>query len=290
MISQAYVYKGKHYEWELADRHMPALASQFQPWVQSFRSSRAGEAALKELANLESRHPSLFKDFEEEILFACWCAKKYTESPWDRPELVREMLAKGGVKALEKQRDAAGTIRQFIRDYPAFAVLDGSSKLFKAFGEEWPKDLSPQELLDDHLVNYEAGIAKLQELAPVFRNPGWPWVACLSYDEIVEGRRRPENPARTGLEFELALRFKMWTVTASGDDPPDVTGCAMPAKGRPHYKLIARFTSATLQHSQLRSTAAVDQEASKIEGRLNKLKRAHPGTTFMGWPVPVALK
>lgn len=290
MISQAYVDKGKRYEWELADRHMPALASEFQPWAQSFRSRHAGKAALKELANLKSRNLSLFKDFEEDILFACWCAKKYADSPWDRPELVRERLAKGGVKALEKQRDAAGTIRQFIRDYPAFAVLGGSSKLFEALGEEWPKGLSPVEILDDHLADYEAGIAKLQKLAPVFRNPGWPWVACLSYDEIVEGQRRPKNPECTGLEFELALRFKMWTVTASGDDPPDVTGCAMPAKGRPHYKLIARFTSAALQHSQLRSTAAVDKEASKIEYRLNKLKHTHPGTTFMGWPVAVALK
>ena len=290
MIAQAYVDKGKRYEWELADRHMPALASEFQPWAQSFRSRHAGKAALKELANLKSRNPSLFKDFEEEILFSCWCATKCADSPWDRPELVRERLAKDGVKALEKQRVAAGTIRQFIRDYPAFAVLGGSSKLFEALGEEWPKGLSPVEILDDHLADYKAGIAKLQELAPVFRDPGWPWVACLSYDEIVEGQRRPENPARTGLEFELALRFKMWTVTASGDDPPDVTGCAMPAKGRPHYKLIARLAKAALEGERLRTPAAVDSEASKIEGRLTKFRFTHSGTTFMGWSVAVALK
>ena len=130
------------------------------------------------------------------------------------------------------------------------------------------------------------------------------WIACLDYGFPVEARNVPVDEARTGLEFALALRFRHFT-GAKGRHLLEITDCTMPSDGKPHYKLVALLTKATLENARYRNDDTLTDDAKQIGRRLTKLRhrlrekikdKARPREkvetkaetiTYVGWPVRV---
>ena len=146
------------------------------------------------------------------------------------------------------------------------------------------------------IVNYGVALEKQQESGGLsFGRPGRNWVACINYGKTIsakrkpkKAKRKPKNEARTGLAFELALRFKIWT----GPTPQDALdirnrGWLPGRQGRPQYELVALFINAAIHEQSLDNLQTRNDETQKVKGDLDWFKHEYPDAKFMGWPVPV---
>jgi len=260
---------GEQRWWEPANRKTAPL--KFQNWSTEFQKGAPGRAALPELEKLRRYSPGSFSEFREDILFACWCAREYANRS-DNPETVRRKSKETWEREITQQRDFARAILVFC-DVHRKGSLDSFSDWITAIP-------SPDEL--ENALNEYIGCLDFHLEKPVDRRH---WLACLEFGHPLEDRRTPNDEARTGLAFELTLRFRHWTGGAHCRDPFDVVNKGVPPWGKPSFKLVARLIEAALHNQAFRNEDTLKKEANKVGDDLRKLKHRHPDIKFIGWPI-----
>ena len=288
-ITQPSVDPGVDYVWAPAHKIRSILKPQFQAWTKQFLSRNAGREALAALRKKLGKHhsPPRYQAFERSVLFACWCARRYENSS-DTPAKMNLKASQRIAKLLPAQLKAIETLRKlFVTDkyLGQYAQLHAFSHVRKQLGENIPHDIVYD--LDTTLADYADALSGFAE-TNIFSYQGPIWIACLEYGKRSRGRHIPDE-ARIGLEFELALRFKMWTVKPPAPNPLNIMDCTMPppGQGRPHHPLVAMFLQAVLQSRALRDEEDQRVEAAKVKANLTKLGRHYPDVKFVGWHVQV---
>ena len=261
---------GKQRWWEPANRK--TAPSNFRKWSTGFQKREPGRTALSELAKLRRFRPTLFSEFREDILFACWCAREYANRS-DNPETVRRKFKETWEREITQQRNFARAILVFC-DVHRKGSLDSFSDWITAIP-------SPDEL--ENALNEYIGCLDFHLEKPVDRRH---WLACLEFGRLLDDRRTPNDEARTGLAFELTLRFKYWTGGAHCRDPFGVVNKGLPPWGKPNFKLVARFLDAALSDTTIPVNTTLANKARKVAEDLRDLKRRHPDIKFIGWPIP----
>ena len=119
----------------------------------------------------------------------------------------------------------------------------------------------------------------------MFLHPERTWIGCVDYGTHVRGHRRPEDEARSALAFELALRFKLWTVNPWQRDPLVIFNVTMPTDGYPRYALIATILHAVFSGRSYTNSASQECAAKKVERDLTRFKHKYPSAKYVGWPL-----
>jgi len=270
----------------------------FQKWAKKFCTSGEGKAAIVELDTLRNRDPSRFNDLKNEILFACYCAASYKSYIHNQPI---NLLAKTKMASdsMFKYLESAHVVADLYHKNPelfvhsaqdAFTAIDTARS---SLGISQPRlecraDTLPADKVGDYfhslLVSYLVSMAH-RAGGPMFLYPERTWIGCVDYGTNVRGHRRPVDEARSALAFELALRFKLWTVNPWQRDPLDVFNVTMPKDGYPRYALIAIILRGLFKRKTYRSKATWEDEASKVERDLTRFKHKYPSAKYVGWPL-----
>lgn len=287
MIWPVQVAGRETYLWQAADRHMNALRPAYLQWRAGFERSRNGRAALGELNDLQSYNPRSFRSFRADILFACWCAQAYGAFG-----IVPDDARKKGWDHLQssipKQIESIKTLIEFFESNKLLSMLIMDRTFNEANNIKGAvRGLIDAESFVEFLKNLESSLPRYQKGGLVIGLPDRQWVACLDYGRSVRGQRRPDEEARVGLEFELALRFRLWTSEKTNRASSSVSNKSMPSTGKAHYGLIAKLLLATFNAKVVATPARIRDEQQRVGNRLYRFKHKYPDAYYIGWPVLV---
>ena len=256
----------------------PAEAKKaFLEWRQRFEARSDARIVVEKMRQKFAHlNQDMFPAFQSRVLAACFNAHVLKTSPdTDDFETWRTQIAN-----LRNQQEQLQKALKIVREALEASPLVLSAAI--ASGRAEPHIMPP---LKGHRLEYAEKLAEaltaLGNGIPVqladdrIRQSSLNRIAgCLEYPKAIHLNCSKPDSAINGLAFELALRFKQWSISQE----PDIKGIyEWHGEGNSSYSLIADFVNVALDIPDCGFTSR------KAMDRISDLISNHPGIRYCGW-------
>ena len=211
--------------------------------IQSGRFSRALQS-LRSLIPGTPNHghtPSTFKDFQEAVLWNCFCAERSPNVPAEHRDYVKQ-LNEGADKGIVR----LNSLLDFYQEYPEFDEFVGSPEKETPGQNLFTKS---RRLLSEIIAS--AVVHLERKKTEMVRQPGGRFLIqvgpLIYHNSILERTRVPERPACLTVMLTALNRF--WT--DHGQIPTFKDLVPFPENGRPAYRVVAEFVNVVIDNPEI---------------------------------------